>query len=85
MQDFNFGTLLRTRSTEDYGPENSFFVPRIQFVCIEVARNREGANLSIFKNASLASAHQSANADEEAKALEKDMLNLQEKIVGNLQ
>ncbi|KAJ3067371.1 polysaccharide biosynthesis domain containing protein 1 [Podochytrium sp. JEL0797] len=42
--DFNYGTLLRTRAGEDYGPENAFFVIRIQFLAIEVARNREGFN-----------------------------------------
>lgn len=84
VEDFNFGTLIRTRSGEDYGPDNSFFVPRIQFVCIEAARNREGANLSIYQNAAFASAHQNAQADEEANAMEEDMKELQEKIVGNL-
>ncbi len=84
VSDFNFGTLIRTRSNEDYGPDNSFFVPRIQFVCIEIARNREGANISIFKNAALASAHKNDDADEEVKIMEQEMQILQGKIVGNL-
>lgn len=25
VEDFNFGSLLRNRSNEDYGPDNSFF------------------------------------------------------------
>ena len=25
VEDFNFGTLLRNRAAEDYGPDNSFF------------------------------------------------------------
>ncbi len=84
VSDFNFGTLIRTRSNEDYGPDNSFFVPRIQFVCIEIARNREGANISIYKNAALASAHKNDDTDEEVKIMEQEMQILQEKIVGNL-
>ncbi|KAI8612513.1 putative polysaccharide biosynthesis protein [Chytriomyces sp. MP71] len=44
VADFNYGTLLRNRSAEDYGPENAFFVTRIQFLAVEVARNREGYN-----------------------------------------
>ncbi|KAJ3202877.1 polysaccharide biosynthesis domain containing protein 1, partial [Entophlyctis luteolus] len=28
VPDFNYGTLLRTRSGEDYGPDNSFFGDR---------------------------------------------------------
>ncbi|KAI8918726.1 putative polysaccharide biosynthesis protein [Entophlyctis helioformis] len=44
VEDFNFGTLLRNRCGEDYGPNNAFFVTRFQFYCIEIARNREGYN-----------------------------------------
>ncbi|KAJ3385180.1 hypothetical protein HDU84_002419 [Entophlyctis sp. JEL0112] len=32
VPDFNYGTLLRTRSGEDYGPDNSFFGDR-SFAC----------------------------------------------------
>ncbi|KAJ1342096.1 hypothetical protein BSLG_002657 [Batrachochytrium salamandrivorans] len=44
VQDFNFGTLLRNRSGEDYAQDNCFFVTRFQFLAIEIARNREGNN-----------------------------------------
>ncbi|TPX64702.1 hypothetical protein CcCBS67573_g08346 [Chytriomyces confervae] len=65
VQDFNYGTLLRNRAAEDYGPDNAFFgvytfilslisqvavsdevfaVTRIQFLAIEIARNKEGYN-----------------------------------------
>ena len=44
VQDFNFGTMLRNRPREDYGPDNAFFVTRFQFFCVEIARNREGYN-----------------------------------------
>ena len=44
LPDFNFGTLLRNRAKEDYGQDNCFFVTRVQFYCIEIARNRLGYN-----------------------------------------
>ncbi|KAI9354782.1 hypothetical protein DFJ73DRAFT_826381 [Zopfochytrium polystomum] len=44
VADYNFGTLLRNRAAEDYGPENSFFVTRMQFYAVEIARNKENHN-----------------------------------------
>jgi Polysaccharide biosynthesis len=41
VEDYNFGTMLRNRVGEDYGATNAFFVTRFQFICIELARNRE--------------------------------------------
>jgi hypothetical protein len=49
MRDFDLGTLLRMNSTRDYEPDNCEVVPRLQFVAIEIARNREGHNDSIGK------------------------------------
>merc|ERR1712198_393732 len=47
VEDYNFGTLLRLDPTADYNPENTILVPRIQFLAIEIARNREGHNNSL--------------------------------------
>ncbi|KAJ3299989.1 hypothetical protein HK104_005482 [Borealophlyctis nickersoniae] len=44
VQDYNFGTLLRLHAAHDYAEDNAFFVTRLQFYAIEIARNREGAN-----------------------------------------
>lgn len=44
VEDYNYGTLLRVDCNEDYTQENSILVPRIQFLAIELARNREGYN-----------------------------------------
>lgn len=44
IDDYNFGTLLRTRSDDEYTQENSIFAVRIQFYAIEIARNRMGLN-----------------------------------------
>jgi hypothetical protein len=47
LADFNFGTLLRVRAAEEYGGDNAFFVTRVQFYAVELARNREGANAGV--------------------------------------
>ena len=44
VDDYNFGTLLRTGSKEEYGEKTTIFVPRMQFYAIEIARNRAGLN-----------------------------------------
>lgn len=53
VEDFNYATLLRLDSGDDYNEKNTIVVPRIQFLAIEIARNREGFNSCIrekFKN-----------------------------------
>lgn len=49
LDDFSFGTLLRTTAGKEFGPDNSTFVVRIQWLAVEIARNREGCNDSIRK------------------------------------
>lgn len=49
LDDYAFGTLIRADASKEFSPENSIFVVRIQFLAIEVARNREGCNNSIRK------------------------------------
>lgn len=44
VEDFNFATILRLDSSEDYSQENTTLVPRVQFLAIEIARNRFGLN-----------------------------------------
>ncbi|PVV02597.1 hypothetical protein BB560_002946 [Smittium megazygosporum] len=44
VADFSFGTLMRIDSQDDYTEENSMFTYRLQFLCIEIARLREGYN-----------------------------------------
>ncbi|CAH6722298.1 protein PBDC1 homolog [[Candida] jaroonii] len=44
IEDYNFGTLLRTKNTEEYTQFGTIFVVRIQFYAIEIARNRYGLN-----------------------------------------
>lgn len=44
VEDYSFGTLLRSDAEKDYSEENTMLVTRIQFLCIEVARNKEGVN-----------------------------------------
>lgn len=42
--DYNFGTLIRSNSIEDYTESNTIFITRIQFYAIEICRNRLGLN-----------------------------------------
>lgn len=51
VDDYNFGSLLRKDPTLGYEQENSMFVPRMQFLAIEIARNRFGVNDWIHEEA----------------------------------
>lgn len=44
LDDYNFLTLIRQDVDKDASQENSILVVRIQFLAIEIARNREGHN-----------------------------------------
>lgn len=44
VDDFNFGTLLRTQVNQEYSQENTIFVPRMQFYALEIFRNKNGLN-----------------------------------------
>lgn len=41
---------VRIDSSDEYSESNSILVTRIQFLCIEIARNREGHNDNIRNN-----------------------------------
>jgi len=49
VDDFNFGTLLRTRADGEYDQANTIFCPRMQFYAIEIKRNRLALNDWIVK------------------------------------
>lgn len=44
MEDYNFGTLLRTKASDEYSRDGTIFAVRIQFYAIEIARNKYGLN-----------------------------------------
>ena len=50
VEDYNYATLLRLDCNLDYSEANSIIVPRVQFLALELARNREGNNDSVRKN-----------------------------------
>lgn len=50
LEDFSFGTIIRANASEEFNPENSILVIRLQFWALEIARNREGFNDSLRKN-----------------------------------
>nr|CAG4651450.1 EOG090X0HAI [Simocephalus serrulatus]SVE94592.1 EOG090X0HAI [Simocephalus serrulatus] len=50
VEDFNYATLIRLDSSKEYSEANSIIVPRVQFLAIELARNKEGHNDLIRSN-----------------------------------
>lgn len=38
VDDYNFGTLLRSNPKFEYGEKETIFVPRMQFYAVEIAR-----------------------------------------------
>jgi len=51
VEDYNFGTLLRRHSREQYGEASTMFAPRMQFYAVEIARNKKGLNDWIYEDA----------------------------------
>ncbi|XP_036326290.1 protein PBDC1-like [Rhagoletis pomonella] len=49
LEDYAYGTLLRADASKEFTPENSLLVVRIQFLAIEIARNREGLNDEVHR------------------------------------
>ena len=50
LEDYSLGSLLRLDSSKDYSEENTVITIKIQFLAIEIARNREHFNDSIRDN-----------------------------------
>ncbi|KAI5959298.1 YPL225W [Candida pseudojiufengensis] len=50
IEDYNFGTLLRLKASDEYGQDTTMFAVRIQFYAIEIARNKYGLNDWICKS-----------------------------------
>ena len=51
VDDFNYGTVIRTNPKFEYGEKETIFAVRMQFYAIEIARNREGLNDWIYEKA----------------------------------
>ncbi|KAG7293988.1 hypothetical protein NEMBOFW57_004049 [Staphylotrichum longicolle] len=51
VDDYNFGTMLRSNPKWEYGEKETIFVPRMQFYAVEIARNRLGLNDWIYEQA----------------------------------
>lgn len=49
LEDFSFGTIIRANADDEFNPDNSILVIRLQFWAIEIARNREGLNDGLRK------------------------------------
>jgi len=44
IEEYSFGTLLRLDSRSDFTETNTILVSRVQFLAIEISRNRAGLN-----------------------------------------
>ncbi|KAK4154237.1 putative polysaccharide biosynthesis protein [Chaetomidium leptoderma] len=51
VDDYNFGTMLRSNPKWEYGEKETIFAPRMQFYAVEIARNRLGLNDWIYEQA----------------------------------
>ncbi|KAH8881734.1 DUF757-domain-containing protein [Thozetella sp. PMI_491] len=51
VDDYNFGTMVRSNPKFEYDQDTTIFVPRMQFYAIEIARNRNGLNDWIYEKA----------------------------------
>ncbi|OKL56523.1 Protein PBDC1-like protein [Talaromyces atroroseus] len=51
INDFNFGTMLRSNAKFEYDQETTIFAMRMQFYAVEIARNRAGLNDWIYEKA----------------------------------
>ncbi|KAL2058213.1 hypothetical protein ABVK25_001831 [Lepraria finkii] len=51
VDDYNFGTMLRSNPRFEYGERETIFAMRMQFYAIEIARNRAGLNDWIYEQA----------------------------------
>ncbi|KAK3178130.1 hypothetical protein OEA41_000263 [Lepraria neglecta] len=48
VDDYNFGTMLRSNPKFEYGERETIFAMRMQFYAVEIARNRAGLNDWIY-------------------------------------
>ncbi|KAL2013349.1 hypothetical protein VTN00DRAFT_874 [Thermoascus crustaceus] len=51
INDFNFGTIIRTNPKFEYDQNTTIFGMRMQFYAIEIARNRAGLNDWVYERA----------------------------------
>ncbi|KAH8744909.1 DUF757 domain-containing protein [Diaporthe sp. PMI_573] len=51
VDDYSFGTMLRSSPREEYTQHGTIFVPRMQFYAVEIARNRKGLNDWVYEKA----------------------------------
>jgi hypothetical protein len=49
IDDYNFGTMLRSNPQTEYGQDTVIFAVRMQFYAIEIVRNKEGLNDWIYE------------------------------------
>lgn len=63
LEDYSYGTLMRADASKEFSPDNSIFVFRVQFLAIEIARNREGCNDEVHNRHRPAKKEPSSNSE----------------------
>lgn len=71
VENYNFGSLIRMDSSDEYSQFNSIFVTRMQFYAIEIARNRLGLNDAIHEKEKKEAAEKKEKDEKEKAAKEK--------------
>ncbi|KAK4683514.1 hypothetical protein P7C73_g6736, partial [Tremellales sp. Uapishka_1] len=51
LVDYNFAVLIRKDCTKLYTQDNTILVTRVQFLALEIARNRTGLNDKVYNEA----------------------------------
>ncbi|KAF9781250.1 DUF757-domain-containing protein [Thelephora terrestris] len=72
VTDHNFGSLIRMDADEEYSESNTIFVMRVQFLAIEIARNRLGLNDKVHEFAKAEAAKEAAKKGKEKLKATKD-------------
>ncbi|KAK3062943.1 hypothetical protein LTS18_003061 [Coniosporium uncinatum] len=80
IEDFNFGTMLRSNAKDEYEEKTTIFAVRMQFYAIEIARNKAGLNDWIYEKANpnatkkseATTEQQAADVSEKVKGMPKD-------------
>lgn len=71
LDDYSYGTLIRSDANKEFGPDNSMLVIRIQFWALEIARNREGHNDHLRSTHSKEEADAANKEDDKASKTDK--------------
>lgn len=68
VKEYNFGTMLRRRADEGYTEENTMFSVRMQFLAIEIFRNKHKMNDWVYEEAQKEKQRQKEQQEKESES-----------------